>query len=466
MRPTRPPTAALTSGVVRYGGDVVTYDDLTLEDLQVRTLGEPTFDSPLAEYVADRTTNAYYVAEDDRVLVDDTITLLQRRGDITLGEVPSYEPGGPRRKIFFDPATTKAGIVTCGGLCPGLNDVIRALVLELFEHYGVTDVIGFRNGYAGLVPGAAPDPIELTPSFVKTIAERGGTVLGSSRGSQDVGVMVDNLVDKGVDILFVIGGDGSMRGAHAIAEEVTRRGLPIGVVGVPKTIDNDIPLIGTSFGFQTAYAKAAESIKAARVEVEAAINGVGVVKVMGRHAGFVACYSALANHDADFVLIPEVPFTLEGENGLLAQLRKRVQERGSAVIVLAEGAGQDLIPASRRTDASGNQILGDFSGFLRAQIARDFKNRDEPLTLRHFDPGYIIRSVPADPADSVYCTRLAQAAVHAAMAGRTDMVVGRPRHRFAHLPIEEVTKRTQQVNPDGDLWLSVMESTAQPLTMR
>src|SRR5690606_19818371 len=366
------------------------------------------------------------------ILIDDTISLLAARGDTPLDQVPSFEPGGPRRKIFFDPKKTKVGIVTCGGLCPGLNDVIRALVLELFEHYGVTDVTGFRNGYAGLVPGKAPDPITLTPAFVETITDRGGTILGSSRGAQSVPQIVDNLVHREIDILFVIGGDGSMRGAHAIAEEAPARKLDIAVVGVPKTIDNDIPLIGTSFGFQTAYAKAAESIKAARVEVEAAIGGVGVVKVMGRHAGFVACYAALANHDADFVLIPEVPFTLTGENGLLAQLHKRVRERGSAVIVLAEGAGQDLIPASRRTDASGNRILGDFSGFLRAQIARDFRNRNEPLSLRYFDPGYIIRSVPADPADSVYCTRLAQAAGHAAMAGRTDMGVVRRRHRLRH----------------------------------
>lgn len=444
----------------------MSYDELTLADLQVRRLGEPKYQSPLADYVADRTTNAYYVAEDDRILIDDTVTLLKSRGDVDLDEVPSYEPGGARQKIFFDPATTRAGIVTCGGLCPGLNDVIRALVIELFEHYGVTRVLGFRNGYAGLAPGAAPDPIDLTPTMVQNIAERGGTMLGSSRGAQDVGVMVDTLVNREVDILFVIGGDGSMRGAHAISEEITNRGLTIGVVGVPKTIDNDIPLIGTSFGFQTAYAKAAESIKAARVEVDAAMGGVAVVKVMGRHAGFVACYSALAYQDADFVLIPEVPFAMDGDNGLLTQLAKRVRERGSAVIVLAEGAGQDLIPASRRTDASGNRILGDFAGFLRAQIVRDFKDRNEPLTLRSFDPGYLIRSVPADAADSVYCTRLAQVAVHAAMAGRTDLVVGRPRHRFANLPIEEVTRRIHRVNPDGDLWLSVMESTGQPLDMR
>lgn len=316
------------------------------------------------------------------------------------------------------------------------------------------------------MPGAAPDPVALTPDVVRTIAERGGTMLGSSRGAQDVDVMVDTLVARGISILFVIGGDGSMRGAHALVECIERRGLEIAVVGVPKTIDNDIGFIGTSFGFQTAFAKAAESIKSARVECEASIGGVGVVKVMGRHAGFIACYAALANHDADFVLIPEVDFELDGPGGLLALIEKRVSESGSAVIVLAEGAGQQHVPASRRTDASGNPILGDFAGLLRARVARRFRDADQPLTLRFFDPGYIIRSVPADPADAVYCTRLAQMAVHAAMAGRTDMVIGRRRHRFVHVPIELVTQTTQNVNPDGDMWLSVLESTGQPMSMK
>ncbi|HPU12696.1 MAG TPA: ATP-dependent 6-phosphofructokinase [Aeromicrobium sp.] len=438
---------------------------VTLEELQVRTLGECAVESPLADYVANRATNKYYVAEDDRVLIDDTISLLRARGDVSLDEIPSFEPGGARQKLFFDPKNVKVGIVTCGGLCPGLNDVIRALVLELNEHYGVTDVTGFRNGYAGLIPGKSPDPISLTPAVVDTITDRGGTFLGSSRGGQSVPQMVDTLVHREINILFVIGGDGSMRGAHEIAEEALSRGLEIAVVGVPKTIDNDIPLIGTSFGFQTSYAKAAESIKGARVEAEAALGGVGIVKVMGRSAGFIACYSALANHDADFVLIPEVPFSIDGDSGLVASVRKTVTERGSAVIVLAEGAGQELVPASDRTDASGNPILGDFAGHLRAQIARDFADHNQVLNLRFFDPGYMIRSVPADAADSVYCTRLAQAAVHAAMAGRTDMVIGRPRHRFAHVPISAVVKNTHRVNPDGDLWLSVLESTGQPRDM-
>jgi 6-phosphofructokinase 1 len=439
---------------------------IDLDELQVKTLGECVRPSPLAEFIADRESNEFYVRDGDRVLFDDTISAIEAYGDLPVTKYPSFEPGGPRSKLFFDPATTTVGIVTCGGLCPGLNDVIRALVLELHEHYGVTDVIGFLNGYAGLVPGATPDPVVLDPRHVAKIGERGGTVLGSSRGAQDPVVMVDTLVRRDVDILFVIGGDGSMRGAHAIHAEIAKRKLPIAVVGVPKTIDNDIAFIGTSFGFQTAFSKAAESILGARVEVEAAIGGVGVVKVMGREAGFIACYASLVNHDADFVLIPEVPFTLDGENGLLAQLRKRVDERGCAVIVVAEGAGQDLLPASHRNDPSGNKVLADFAGYLRAQIAREFKAHERPLTLRYFDPGYTIRSVPADAADSVYCTRLAQMAVHAAMSGRTDMVVGRRRHRFINVPIALATKHSSRVSPDGDLWLAVLESTGQPFDMR
>ena len=437
---------------------------VSLQDLQVRTLGPCTIPSPLARYVGTRSTNEYYVAEGDRILFDDTIELVQKRG-LPLEELPTFESGGPREQLFFDPERTRVGIVTCGGLCPGLNDVIRALVMELHEHYGVHDVLGFRNGYAGLVPELGLEPVQLTPGFVANIHERGGTVLGSSRGAQDVGVVVDTLQARGIDILFVIGGDGSMRGAHRIAEEALSRDARIAVVGVPKTIDNDIPHIGQSFGFQTAYSRAAQSIKAAKIEAEASLGGVGLVKVMGRHAGFIACYSALAGHDADFVLIPEVPFSLDGENGLLAHVRRKMRAQGHAVLVVAEGAGQEHLPESGATDASGNTRLADIGRLLRERITDDLAEHGTEVLFRYFDPGYFIRSVPAEPSDSVACSRLAQTAVHAAMAGRTDMVVGRRRHRFVHVPIPYVTHRTHHVSPDGDLWLSVLESTAQPFDM-
>uniref|UniRef100_UPI00378507A7 ATP-dependent 6-phosphofructokinase n=1 Tax=Nakamurella sp. TaxID=1869182 RepID=UPI00378507A7 len=339
-----------------------------------------------------------------RVLFDDTLRLVEAHG-VPLAELPTLEPGGPRQKIFFPPGTTKAAIVTCGGLCPGLNDVIRGLVMELNTHYDVSDVIGFRNGFAGLVPSTGIEPITLTPERVAKINTQGGTILGTSRGAQDPEVMVDRLVELGVDILFVIGGDGSMRGGSRIAAVARDRGLAISVIGIPKTIDNDIPFIGQSFGFQTAFTVAAQSIAAAQVEAQSAINGIGLVQLMGRHAGFIACYAALANHHADFVLIPEVTFALHGESGLLAALERRVAERGSAVVVVAEGAGQDLLADLNSTDASGNKRLGDIGRFLEAQIVSHYQSLGRELTLKYLKPSYAIRAVPAKSYDSVYCVR-------------------------------------------------------------
>ena len=300
----------------------------SLAELQVPRLGECRFESPLRKYLAGRRTNEHYVDEDDRVLFDDTVELLRAR-DLPLAELPTFEPGGPRRQLFFEPGNARVGIVTCGGLCPGLNDVIRGLVLELYNHYGIDRVVGFRHGYAGLVPELDHPPVTLTPRSVATINEHGGTILGSSRGAQDPEVMADYLTELGIDILFVIGGDGSMRGAAVLADVLLDRGAPVAVIGIPKTIDNDIPFIGQSFGFQTSYTTAAQAILAARVEAESAINGVGLVRVMGRHAGFIACYAALSVHHADFVLIPEVPFGLGGDAGFLARLHRAVVERGS-----------------------------------------------------------------------------------------------------------------------------------------
>jgi 6-phosphofructokinase 1 len=434
-----------------------------LADLTVPTLGEPRYDSPLADFIADRQTNEHYVAEDDRVILHDTVRQLTDLG-LPVGAAPSFEPGGPRRRLFFPPGATKIGIVTCGGLCPGLNDVIRGLVMEFAEHYRIAEVTGFRSGYAGLVDGG-PDPITLTPEVVHGINRQGGTMLGTSRGAQDPDRMVDRLESLGIDVLFVIGGDGSMRGAARIAEAVSRRGLAIGVVGVPKTIDNDIPFIGQSFGFVTSFTEAAKAINAAMVEAHSAVGGVGLVKLMGRHAGFIASYAALANHVADFVLIPEVPFALGGPTGFLSCLEQRVKDRGSAVVVVAEGAGQEILESSGSTDASGNARLADIGIHLRTTITEHFAAAGVPLTLKYIDPSYMIRSVPACPHDSVYCVRLAQAAAHAGMAGRTAMVVGRRHNRFIHVPIALLTSERNQVDPHGDLWLSVLESTAQPVSM-
>jgi 6-phosphofructokinase 1 len=440
---------------------VSTADPLSIDasDLRIRRVGEPTFASPMVSLLRGRASSPHYVHESDRVLLDDTVGSAVAH-QCAVGDLPSIEPGGPREHIYFDPPLARAAIVTCGGLCPGLNNVIRGLVLELADSYGVTEVLGFRDGFRGLVDGT--EPMRLSHDVVADIHNRGGTILGTSRGGQDPGAMVATLGRLGVNLLFVIGGDGTLRGAQRIADEADRRGITLSVVGVPKTIDNDIPYIDQSFGFQTAFSRATESIKSALTEASSTPNGVGLVKLMGRHSGFIASYAALASHDVDFVLIPEVPFELAGENGFLACLRRRVAKRGHAVVVVAEGAGQELFAYDGAVDASGNARLADIGRLLREAILADFAAAGIELSVRYVDPGYAIRSVPANGWDAVYCLRLAQAAVHAAMAGRTAMVVGRWHGRFVHLPIALATGSRNQVDPDGDLWMSVLEATGQP----
>jgi 6-phosphofructokinase 1 len=433
-------------------------------DLAIRTLGPCRITSPMAHLLEARGTSEHYVDAHDRVLLDDTLAGISARG-VPPRELPGMEPCGPRREIFIDPAKTRAAIVTCGGLCPGLNDVIAGLVRSLTYHYKVRRVVGIRNGYQGFVPTYGHDVIDLTPETVRDIAVDGGTVLGTSRGHQDPEEIVDCLERLHVNVLFVVGGDGSMRGAMEIARVVGERGLYIAVVGIPKTIDNDIPYIDQSFGFQTAFSHASDAIRAATVEAKSTANGIGLVKLMGRHSGFIACYAALARSDADVVLIPEVPFSLDGERGLLAHLRRRVEERGHAVVVVAEGAGQELLggdDGDTGHDASGNARLQDIGPYLRRRIAEAFAGAGVETSIRYIDPSYAIRSVPANPYDSVYCVRLSQAAVHAAMSGRTEMVVGRYRRRFVHIPMSLAVSRRNQVDPHGDLWMAVLESTGQP----
>ena len=356
----------------------------------------------------------------------------------------------------------RAGIVTCGGLCPGLNNVVRGLVLEMWFGYGVKRIHGFRYGYEGLTSqGKTPDA--MTPDSVSGIQHLGGTILGSSRGGQDAGKMVDTLEALGIDILFVIGGDGTIRGAMQIGAEIEKRGLSIAVVGVPKTIDNDIHFIDRSFGFESAYSAAVDVIRAARVEATGARDGIGLVKLMGRHSGFVACNAALASTDVDLVLIPEVAMQLEGEHGVLRYVERVLDRQGHAVIVVAEGAAQDLATGTESgADKSGNTKLADVGVFLRDRITRHFKDMPRDVTLKYIDPSYAIRSVPASPSDSVYCWNMARNAVHAAMAGNTEMLIGRWHHHFVHVPMPLATRSRKQVDPGDDTWTSVIEATGQP----
>jgi 6-phosphofructokinase 1 len=308
--------------------------------------------------------------------------------------------------------------------------------------------------------------LTLRPESVSTIHTFGGTILGSSRGPHDIGEMVDHLEELGVDILFLIGGDGTLRGGAAINAELRRRGLPKSVIGIPKTIDNDIMFIDKSFGFETAFAEAVKVVSAVHVEAGGALNGIGLVKLMGRHSGFIACFATLAAQHVDFCLIPEVPFELEGSRGLLEALRHHIGQRKQAVIVVAEGAGQDLMQVGDEKDASGNPRFGDIGLFLKEKITEFFAGRRMGINLKYVDPSYLIRSVPASPQDNVYCTRLAQAAVHAGMSGRTNMLVGRWHGSFVHIPFDLVTHGRRRVDPNSDLWLSVLETTGQPARMR
>lgn len=418
---------------------------------EVARLGEPRIPNPMStSWVDDR----------ERLLIPSTLSDLQRSSDA--GETPpSFEIAGPRERIFFDPHDLRCGIVTCGGLCPGLNDVVRAVVLSLHHHYGVRSVLGFRFGYEGLGSRGLP-PAELTPASVESIHLQGGTVLGSSRGPQPVPEMADTLERLGVGILFVVGGDGTLRGAQAIAAEVRSRGRPIAVIGIPKTIDNDIAFIQQTFGFETAVIESRHVIRAANGEAVGARDGIGLVKLMGRHSGFIAAYATLANGDVNFCLVPEVPFSFDG---FMAALDERLAQRGHAVIVVAEGAGQDLLSSMGERDASGNVRLADIGVFLRDRIQEHRRRLGADVSLKYIDPSYTIRSAPANARDAAFCTVLAHDAVHAGMTGRTDMVVGFWKHEFTHVPIALAVSERKQIDPAGRLWNHVLAATGQPHAM-
>jgi 6-phosphofructokinase 1 len=384
------------------------------------------------------------------------------------GQPLSVELAGPRDKIFFDPSQTKAAIVTCGGLCPGINDVIRSLTMTLFHRYGVKKILGVKYGLMGLNPASGLKLINLTPEFVNDITSIGGSILSTSRGPQDVDVMVDYLVRLNINILFCIGGDGTIRAAERIITEVTRRNLKIAIVCIPKTIDNDLNLIQKSFGFDTAIEKTVEAIKSAHVEAKGAFNGIGLIKIMGRNSGHIATHAALAQNDTNFVLIPEVPFDLEGENGFLTALKKRIKSRGHAVILVAEGAGQDILRnniSPMEKDPSGNIRLLNIGLFLKNAIEDYFKEIDLEINLKYIEPSYLIRSVPANASDSIYCNSLGQYAVHVGMAGKTGILVALMKDEYVHLPLNTVTS-SRKIDSQDNTWLRVLETTGQPPSMK
>jgi 6-phosphofructokinase 1 len=425
-------------------------------DTHVETLGERTHSNPSGY--------EYYTKEGSIVQMQTAFESMEQF-EKTQGTI-FFEQSGPMEKIFFDPSKVIAGIVTCGGLCPGINDVIRGIFMELHFRYKIPKVLGFRYGYEGLVEKFGHSPIELTHEYVTNIHQNGGSILSSSRGNQDPIEMVDFLVKHNISILFCIGGDGTLRGAQAIQAELKKRNLKISVIGIPKTIDNDINLVHKTFGFSTAFAKAVDAITSAYVEAKGAPNGIGIVKLMGRHSGFIAANAALASKQVNFVLIPEQDFDLEGEGAFFEALEQRLLSRKSAVILVAEGAGQKFVE-SKEKDASGNQKLGDIGIFMKDAVAQYFKSKKIPVNIKYIDPSYIIRSVPANPEDSIFCGFLAQNAVHAGMAGKTGMVVGTWNNVFTNIPISLAVAERKVLRPDKSyLWRAVLAATGQPNSLK
>jgi len=424
----------------------------------VTRLGEARISSPIHSRDADPQHPSVFVRESEYVPLHITVDMERERPGNVL-----FEKAGPREKLYLNPSTTRAAVVTCGGLCPGLNNVIRSLVQSLHYAYGIQGVLGIRYGYRGMNAAHGLAPMELDPEMVSDIHEIGGTILGTSRGPEDPKVMLEFLKSHGVGILFPVGGDGTQRGALAIQDEAQRQGYPLAVVGVPKTIDNDIQYVARTFGYTTSVDSARGIIDVAHTEARAVINGVGLVKLMGRDSGFIAAGAALASGEVNYCLIPEQDFELDGDLGLLAVLQRRLQRKQHAVIVVAEGAGQHLMPKNDSDiDASGNIRKADIGTFLKERIGAHFKQAGLPINVRYIDPSYAIRGLPANTEDAVLCDMLARNAAHAGMAGCTGLIIGLLHNRMIHVPTAMATDGRKKVELNGVLWKAVLAGTGQP----
>jgi 6-phosphofructokinase 1 len=419
-------------------------------NLSINNLGQPAIASP---YDIDK---GLFVTDDIKVPYHTNTKEMASSGNASM-----FEIAGPRQNLFFDPTQLTCGIVTCGGLCPGLNDVVRTITLTLLWQYGVKQVLGFRYGYQGMSSNAQEEPLDLSAASVRSIQHLGGTILGSSRGAQDPADMVTTLVKHNVSIIFTIGGDGTFTGAHALAKEINKQKLNISVIGIPKTIDNDICCSESTFGFSTAFEEARRSIGSAHTEARGAWNGIGLVKLMGRDSGFITAAAMLANSDVNFCLIPEVPVVLDGPDGLFSRLEKRLARKHHSVIVVAEGAGRELMEAGKQTetDPSGNVRYDDIGVFLKKNIKQHFKNRSIPVSIKYIDPSYNIRSCQANARDSILCLMLGENAVHAGMAGKTDMFIGYWNQNFTHVPFTAAIGRRKKIDLNSQFWQTIRATT-------
>jgi 6-phosphofructokinase 1 len=432
-------------------------------------------------------------------VIDDSHVIL---GDIVRhGSSPPtsrcWVRAGPRALCYFEPHSVVAAVVTCGGLCPGLNNVVREIVLTLHNTYGARRVYGVQKGYWGfhtpdadLSVGAARHPScpsadapVLTPEGVAGINTQGGTVLGADRGglsassvAADVDVILRFCANRGINQLYVIGGDGTHRGASSVALEAQRRRVPLAVAAIPKTIDNDVDIIDRSFGFETAYSEAQQAIRSAKTEAASALNGLGIGKLRGRHAGFIAAHAAMASGDVDLCLIPEVPVVFTGPASFGAHVLAVMRRKGHAVVVVAEGAGEKEILAEQRAaataasaaggacfDAGGNALLPEVGPWLKAKLSAYLTERGCRPICKYIDPSYMIRSVAAHAADAEYCMLLGQNAVHGAMAGFTGFSTGLVNNRMAYIPISAITANSpRKMNARGRTYERLLQITRQP----
>ncbi len=426
--------------------------NLSQKDLLVETLGECKFDTPL------HLPPKYISAGRTKILFNNEI----ENGNKLDAKLLYFESAGPYTKLFFNPTEINVGIVTCGGLCPGINDVIRSITYSCLDGHGVKNVFGFKNGFEGLTSKYNTEVISLTGTDVDNIHELGGTILGSSRGSQSIEDMVDTLVKFNISILFVIGGDGTQKGSRSISAEIKKRKLKISIIGIPKTIDNDISFVYKTFGFDTAISEARRAINAAHVEAKGGRNGIGLVKLMGRHSGFIAAHATLASGNVNICIIPEEKLNM---NHLFEKIKYRFeQNKNHLVIVVAEGSGQELLASKNKKgetklDKSGNQILNDIGPYLKEQIGSYLKKEGIDHSIKYIDPSYMIRSTPANAADSSFCLRLATHAVHAGMAGKTNLIVGLWNQHFCLVPIDMALLKRKTVDIDDSMWRSVSEIT-------
>ncbi|KAL5215596.1 hypothetical protein ABZP36_006997 [Zizania latifolia] len=436
---------------------------LTLRDVPRLTAAAPVVPNPISRHPYFHPSATFYISPGDVSLRHAFFDL----ASATPAPLVAYRRAGPRQELSIDPARARAALVTCGGLCPGLNTVLRELVVGLQELYGVRDVFGVAAGYRGFY-GADADHIRLDLATVDDWHKKGGTVLKTTRGGFDLNKIVDGIVAREYTQVYVIGGDGTMRGAVAIFKEFKRRGLNISITGIPKTVDNDIGIIDRSFGFQTAVEIAQQAIDAARVEAVSAVNGIGLVKLMGRSTGHIALHATLSSRDVDCCLVPELDFYLEDKGGLFEFLYERIKQKGHAVVVVAEGAGQELIPRTddqkRERDESGNIVFLDVGPWLKSELGKWWK-REHPgelFTVKYIDPTYMIRAVPANATDNLYCTLLAHSAIHGIMAGYTGFVPGPINGNYCYIPLEDVAAAKNPVDVNDHKWAWVRSVTNQP----